>query len=173
MIAKVTAPRAVADAVETSPLFERAERDPALEAVLESFHDPKRLGGLGAKVQTPPDLVERIPELSRYATVGEVRDAIEQEKVWAKRSALRKQDPLESGVGLVRLGVRIHPGEWTKLELMHGRKRCRHQIRVLSIRVPRAALEEALKSTEDKGDDEGASHGYLQVLDGIVYFMIQ
>ncbi|WP_437489418.1 hypothetical protein WME75_10660 [Sorangium sp. So ce1014] len=172
VIARMTAPRAVAEAVETSPLFERAERDPALQAVLESFHDAKRLGGLDAKLPTPPDLVERIPELSAYATVGEVRDAIEQEKVRAKRSALRKMDPLESGVGLVRVCGRIHPGEWTKLELMHGRKRCRHQIRVVSIRVPRAALEEALKSTEDKGDDQGANV-QLPVLDGIVHFVMQ
>ncbi|WP_437307430.1 hypothetical protein [Sorangium sp. So ce388] len=61
----------------------------------------------------------------------------------------------------------------TKVELMHRRKRCRHQIRVLSIRVPRAALKEALTSAEDKGVDEGARHGHVQVLDGIVHFVME
>ncbi len=117
--------------------------------------------------------MDRIPELSAYATVGEVRDAIEQQRTRAKQLALRKRDPLESGVGLVQLAIRSHPGEMTKVELDARPEEVPSPDPCREHPCTARALEAALKSQEDKNDDAGASHWHLQVLDGIVSFVMQ
>ncbi len=144
----------VADAVTRSPLLDRARSDKELRNLLKQFSDPKQaLGGLGADLPIPQQLIGRFPELAGFATIGDVRRAVADGRTRARGNAAKTADPLPSGVQAIAVVVRLHPGPGneTNVEFMHKGKRCRVSIGIKSVRVPRPVMEEALARTADTG----------------------
>lgn len=145
--------KAAREALAGSPLFEAAEADPKLAAVLKDVRDPTALlGGLDNSYATPNELKAAHPVLGEFATIGDIRKALTDGST-PKRprevASFRQENAL--GVHCVEVGVQAN-GEAESVDMGCG---VSHDIRFISVVVPWTHIEQLVEDRR-KAEEEAA-----------------
>lgn len=135
--------KAAREALAASPLFEAAEADPKLAAVLKDVRDPTAfLGGLDNSYATPNELKAAHPVLGEFATIGDIRKALTDGSTPNRPrevASFRQENAL--GVHCVEVGVQIN-GEAESVDMGCG---VGHDIRFTKVVVPWAHIEQLVE----------------------------